>query len=112
MKSIKAFFSITVLLLTLPFGGCGGGSKTVYIVGYGINLSNVAYYWENGGAASTLPAPSGMTNAWADAVAVSGSDVYIAGFVRDSTTGQVAAFWENGVVTALPNPTGMTEAEA
>ena len=43
------------------------------------------------------------------AIAVSGSDVYVAGDAYNNTTSE-ATYWENGVLTALPLPAGTTAA--
>lgn len=58
-----------------------------------------AALWKNG--VETILAP----NATADAVAVSGSDVYVGGWVKSPGTppygGSTATIWKNGVATAL-----------
>jgi hypothetical protein len=88
----------------------------VYIAGFaGINTTNIAAnttdiaaYWKNG-VATTLPIPNGMPDAYARSIAISGSDVYIAGDAENDTVyASETVLWENGVATVLPNPTGVT----
>ena len=67
--------------------------STLHIVGrYGYD--DVAVYWING-EMTVLPTTGNSARAWA--VAVSGSDVYIAG-----QDGDDAVYWLNGRRTALP----------
>lgn len=86
---------------------CGGGSISkvppplqtdVYVAGYEFNdsSSGFAKYWKNG-TAVTLGAG---TAGYATSIAVSGSDVYVAGIQGGSTT-DVATYWKNGVPVSL-----------
>ena len=96
-----------------------GPTTTVYIAGYAFPPApspafDVAEVWQltSGnptGAATALPMPSGMTSSQAYAIAVSGSDMYVAGYAGNST-GRVAVLWVNGVATILPS--SMTSSEA
>ena len=49
-----------------------------------------------------------MTAGEGEAVAVSGSNIYVAGEVYIGTN-DIAAYWLNGVATVLPLPTGAIE---
>ena len=69
-----------------------------------------AVYWVNG-TIETLPLPSGTTHAEANAIAVSGSNVYVAGFAYSNST-ESAAYWVNGTPESLPFPSGTTSAVA
>ncbi len=86
----------------------------VYVVGGGVNNvgSTTAAYWMNG-RPTTLPMPGTMPDSsaasYADGIAISGSDVYVVGYVEDSTNGvsKTAAYWVNdGEGTLLPMPIG------
>ncbi len=99
-----------------------GPSTTIYISGFAIsaastvsNVVSVAEVWQltNGNPTATatlLPMPSGMNSAQANAIALSGSDVYVAGSASNSTT-RTAVYWlNNGAATTLPG--GMTYSAA
>jgi len=92
--------------VTLSCGGGGGSSSKVlpplqtdvYVAGFEENDSNglFAKYWKNG-----VPVPLGAgTFGYATSIAVSGSDVYVAGIQGGSAT-DVATFWKNGVPVSL-----------
>lgn len=52
------------------------------------------------------PLTDGTQNAFGAGIAVSGSDVYVAGYVYNSKTGKyVAEYWKNGTATALTDGT-------
>jgi hypothetical protein len=79
----------------------------LYVAGGGVNGvgSTTAAYWVNG-TPTTLPMPSNMPNSstgsYAGGIAISGSDVYVVGYV-----GQTATYWVNdGQGTLLPLPSG------
>jgi hypothetical protein len=71
MKRLNPFFSIAILLVTLPFCGCGGSNsqvKTVYVTGFVLNGTNgVATYWKNGTA---IALTDGTKEARASSIAV------------------------------------------
>ena len=61
---------------------------------------------------STLSMPNGMTNANAQAIAVSGTDVYVAGFAWNNTE-TAAVYWlNNGAATILPSSMSLARAYA
>ncbi len=83
---------------------------TINIVGYAFLNSSVgntaATLWQLApgtptATATLLPMPGGMTSAMAQSVAVSGSDVYVAGWATNASTG-IALYWLNGSPIVLP----------
>jgi len=99
-----------------------GPTTTIYIAGYAVTSKSVATAdntlaeeWQltSGSPTATATAlsmTSGMTSAQANAIAVSGSDVYVAGYEENSTS-RAAVYWlNNGAATTLPS--GMTISEA
>jgi len=98
-----------------------GSNTTIYIAGFAIstassasNVVNLAELWQltSGSPTATATAlsmPPGMTSSQANAIAVSGSDVYVAGTASNSTS-QTAIYWLNGAATVLPS--GMTNSQA
>ncbi len=98
-----------------------GPTTTLYIAGYAISSASasspaedIAEVWRLTSAnptatATTLSMPSGMTSSQAYAIAVSGSDVYVAGYAGNST-GRIAVLWVNGVATTLPSSMTFSEA--
>jgi hypothetical protein len=132
MNSFKHLFGIIVAAFTLPLCGCvggntGGGSTgggtgpgnttTIYVAGYqyGNADHNLSYYWTitpSGTVMTPLPVSNGMIEPEALSIAVSGSDVYVAGVEFNSNTGKIPVYWKNGTATALPIPSGAVEGEA
>ena len=99
-----------------------GPTTTIYIAGSAVpavnppNRVNLAEVWKltSGSPTATataLPMPSGMTSSQASAIAISGSDVYAAGYAGNST-GTVAVLWVNGAATILPSSMIFSEAGA
>lgn len=89
----------------------------VYIAGDAQLLSGVttpttvAYYWKN--AVATQLLTSGTGNSHAQAVAVSGTDVYVAGYANGpdaffsvGANPGLPCIWKNGVEQILPIPAG------
>ncbi|HZY36677.1 MAG TPA: hypothetical protein VFE53_08525 [Mucilaginibacter sp.] len=70
----------------------------VYLAGYTYNGygETVATYWKNGVATYLEPATLANTNSAANGIYVQGSDIYVVG-----DNGDAAAFWTNGVSTAI-----------
>jgi hypothetical protein len=64
-----------------------------------------AALWVNG-AATLLPMPSGLTgDYYADAIAISGSDVYVSGVTDPDVGNDTAIYWaNNGAAITLPLP--------
>lgn len=93
---------------------------TIDIVGYVFLNSSVgntaATLWQLApgtptATATLLPMPGGMTSAMAQSVAVSGSDVYVAGWATNATTG-IALYWHNGSPIILPSNLSFSHAYA
>lgn len=72
-------------------------SRDVYVAGYENNINGfgVVKYWKNGVA---VELSDGTKNGYATSIAVSASDVYVAGNV-----GYIAEYWKNGVPVILTN---------
>ncbi len=100
-----------------------GPTTTVYIVGEAITSSPGAtdetsapeeWQLKSGSPTATvtpLSVPSGMTASVANAIVVSGGNVYVAGTVSNSTS-QSAVYWVNGTVTTLSPPSGMANSNS
>jgi hypothetical protein len=88
----------------------------VYVGGYEINtgpnpvanLVRIAKYWKNG-VSVNLTDPASYTNApGINAITVSGTDVYAAGYERSTASGnliEVAKYWKNGTPVNLTGST-------
>ena len=61
--------------------------------------------------ATALSMPSGMTSSYAYGIAISGSDVYVAGTASNGTN-DTAVYWLNGAATILPRSMTISEAGA
>src|SRR5579862_393360 len=72
----------------------------VYVAGVENNgLFDVAKYWKNG---ILVNLSDGNSQACANSIVVSDSDVYVAGWVRNSSTQTaIAVYWKNGVAVNL-----------
>ena len=100
-----------------------GPTTTVYIVGEAITSSPGAtdetsapeeWQLKSGSPTATatpLSVPSGMTASAANAIVVSGGNVYVAGTVSNSTS-ESAVYWVNGTVRTLSPPSGMATSAA
>jgi hypothetical protein len=101
-----------------------GPTTTVYIAGYAVTSisagnadDTLAEEWQLASGsptatATTLSMPSGMTSSQANAIAVSGSDVYVGGIASNSTS-QTAVYWlNNGAATTLPSVMASSQANA
>ncbi|MGA7830618.1 MAG: hypothetical protein WCA21_06650, partial [Terracidiphilus sp.] len=110
---LQLVLSASALLLALPFFGCGGGSHTssgLYMAGATTGATTghgVATLWTNS-TASYLSDGTMATDAYA--VAVSGSDVYVAGVTVTATGRTVATLWTNGMATNLTDGTNDAQA--
>lgn len=97
---------LTLLLpLILIFSACKKddpkpAQPDIYISGMaGVNgLYFVAKYWKNG--VETVVDDRTVPNAYVDALAVSGTDVYVAGYQLNGTN-LIASYWKNKVATPL-----------
>lgn len=98
-------------------------NTSIYIAGYAIsatstasNIVNDAVVWKLASGtptatALTLSMPNGMTNAEANAVAVSGTNEYVVGFGWNNTVTS-AVYWLNNAATILPSSMGLARAYA
>jgi hypothetical protein len=87
-------------------------TPVVHVAGYyNAGASDVAAYWKDDAAG--LDPLHEQTAAQAKAVAVSGSDVYVAGFTTNSDGKQAAVYWKNGTMVPLHDTaTGNAQANA
>ncbi len=94
-------------------------NTTIYIAGYVVatptsqsGFVTDAAVWKlasgsTTATATTLASPSSLINSQANGVAVSGSDVYVAGTALSTPNGESAVIWVNGTATLLAPPSGM-----
>lgn len=74
----------------------------VYVAGYSSSRNGqTARYWKNGQVVDLLSNPHA---ALATSIAVSGGDVYVAGWDTDASFASRAKFWKNGVTQSLSGP--------
>jgi len=74
--------------------------SNVYLCGYEADSqgSNLVY-WKNGGATELAHAEGLLANA----ISISGNDVYVVGSITDNITGAAElVYWKNGVINYLP----------
>jgi hypothetical protein len=123
MKKTAIFLSSPGLLLfgLLSLYGCSkhnSGTEhpvnkvDVYVAGEEFDDSiDEAIYWKNG-AAVPLPSPYPFLRSSAVSIAVSGSDVYLAGFAIPKTGSHLskAVYWKNGVQADLTDGSSMAMA--
>ena len=111
-KRIGKLLGIFGLLVLMSVGiGCETDPSenpvedgTIYAVGYGIDSSDTryAYTWEDGVITELQNTVHPGGDASANAVYVSGDDVYIAGSCDNSSSVAIPGYWKNGVWTSLP----------
>jgi hypothetical protein len=110
------------------FGGIAVSGGTVYASGvysgdspkrgtifdYGVvspsrgsTITPTPCYWVNN-SPSILPLPSGAIICWTTGIALSGSDIYVAGYWEDSSTNITPCYWKNGTYNSLSLPSGQT----
>jgi len=79
----------------------------VYASGcYGPEDVETACYWKNGARQDLDNVPVGTTGSLAFGLAVSGSDLYIAGLYTDAGDISHACYWKNGIRQDLPGTDG------
>jgi hypothetical protein len=77
----------------------------VYIAG---TVSTEGTYWKNG-IPTTLSKPVGGIDSSADTIFVTGSDVYVGGWVGFTTNNYTPVLWKNNVPTILANSGGSAD---
>ena len=128
-QNLLCAFAVILALTALSLTGCDNGSNddnsgnsgnnerqtttNVYVLGAYENDDNyIPCYWKNGVRTDLdLPTPNANSYAQADYFAVSGSDVYVAGYCREITgyneetnipiSTYTPCYWKNGVRTDL-----------
>lgn len=78
----------------------------VYVAGKGKEYNNnypngtndIAKYWKNG---SMIKLTDGSNTASANLIAISGSDLFVAGYESNATNYLVAKYWKNGSAVVL-----------
>jgi hypothetical protein len=61
-------------------------------------LNTVARHWKNG---REIPLSDGNSKVYANAIAINGNDVYVAGAEENAASNRVLCYWKNGVKTTL-----------
>lgn len=113
MNSLHRLVSSVVVITCGLMLACGGGSAMklqqsqppdIYVAGFESTNSSPksAMYWKNG-----TPVTLGSDFSWANAIFVSGNDVYVAGYDNGGAT-----YWKNGVGVRLPGQTDGREAHS
>lgn len=99
-------------------------TTSIYIAGLAISTASttsntviLAEKWQltSGSPTATvtaLPMPSGMTSAQANAIAVAGSDVYVAGYASNISSRSAVYWLNNGAATILPSSMTSSQANA
>jgi hypothetical protein len=94
---------------TMPVNAIAITANDLYIVGartLGSSTPTFAVVWKNGVKTDLT---SGVSNAEALDVCVSGNDIYVAGYEYNATV-SVAKYWKNGTAVILSNGTGNASA--
>jgi IPT/TIG domain len=90
----------------LPLDGTTSTSGNAIAVSYNdiyvAGGSGVAKYWKNG---ATVSIGGGIFKSGITAIAISGSDVYVAGYEYNASSKIVAKYWKNGVAVTLSDGT-------
>ncbi|HZX59341.1 MAG TPA: hypothetical protein VFE54_11470 [Mucilaginibacter sp.] len=82
----------------------------IYSAGYiRANAHLVAAYWKNG---TLVRLGDSTVNTMANAIAVNGNDIYVAGSITNSEQITTAVIWKNGVATKLTDGTSNADARA
>ena len=110
MTLSSRFFALGVaLFLVVSMLSCGGTPDArpaithVYTAGFEENDAGqeIAKYWKDG---QPTVLGAGTDGSYATSIAVSGSDVYVAG-IEGNGTNDVAKYWKNGVAVDLTDGT-------
>jgi len=110
MPPSSRFFALAVaLFLVISMLSCGGTPDArpaithVYTAGFEENDAGqeIAKYWKDG---QPTVLGAGTDGSYATSIAVSGSDVYVAG-IEGNGTNDVAKYWKNGVAVDLTDGT-------
>jgi len=72
----------------------------VYAAGFISSGSDVGGYWKNG-VWTGLPQIDTTKNSWVHSIAVSGGDIYAAGYSSNSSSTRISGYWKNGTWTEL-----------
>jgi hypothetical protein len=128
MKYLGLLFSfLAIPSLALLVSGCGGNSApattgggqttTIYVAGFAATPSGkAAEVWQIASGSSTptmaalsMPGSEATASQTCGGIAVSGSDVYVAGWAWNAVdeVNYIATSWVNGAATALPLPSGV-----
>jgi hypothetical protein len=107
--SSRSFAQAVVLVLIVSMLSCGGGSTQrpvithIYTAGFETNDAGqeIAKYWKDG---QVTVLGAGTNGSYATSIAISGTDVYVAG-VEGNGTNDVAKYWKNGIPVDLTDGT-------
>jgi hypothetical protein len=95
---------------TLPEGNTANAitvvGSDVYVVGQS-TLGSIIY-WKNGIASQLLDGTANATPAWVTGIAVSGSNVYVAGAIPNGDAGLAPAVWTNSTPQMLTVPANLS----
>src|ERR1017187_3829195 len=107
-RTMKKNYFLIMLLSLLGLYSCRKNNGTltkpqvvdVYVAGVENNgLFDIAKYWKNG---IPVNLSDGYYQASANSIIVSGSDVYVAGWLRNGIDGKaIAVYWKNGIPVNL-----------
>ena len=113
-KAIYLSTSLLIIALVIFSASCkkcinmappAADSLTIYVAGYDYDTiahTITAVYWKNG---SEVVLSNKSSNAEANAIVLSGNDIYVAGFQSNSKGIGVAVYWKNGTAVSLTDGT-------
>ncbi|HEX3384334.1 MAG TPA: hypothetical protein VHS53_04060 [Mucilaginibacter sp.] len=97
-------------MTTLPEGNTANAitvvGSDVYVVGQS-TLGSIIY-WKNGTASQLLDGTVNATPAWVTGIAVSGSNVYVAGAIPNGDAGLAPTVWTNSTPKMLTVPASLS----
>jgi hypothetical protein len=116
----KHFNSAMTVIILFVISGCkkNSGADTinsggVYVSGATVQPSNsIATIWENGTSSEFTNNTPNSIYSVGNAMAISGSDIYVAGYYEIANGDEVAMVWKNGAGTALGPGGSVTAANA